>query len=85
MKKPIEEFTPEDRAELAVQLRDSPAWQLLLKPHLAQLAATSQAACCSRALSPEKRAEHVEAANILAELVGYPESLIATVADKKRK
>lgn len=85
MKKAVEELTPEDRAELAEQLQKSPAWQMLLKPHLAELAKSARDACCSRSLSPEKRAEHIEAANILPDLVDFPEKILATVVDKKRK
>lgn len=86
MRKNLEEaveLTADDEADLAGELVKSKPWRLWFKPHLEALALKHAQACQSRTLTPAQRAEHVEAANELAELAEYPESLVKNQQAKK--
>lgn len=76
--------TQEEKVAMAGELLKHPAWEYFFRPYLEGLASKHALACQSRQLSSEKRAEHIEAANILPEIIGHPASVIeaAKLRDK---
>lgn len=59
------------RRAMVEELRDSPAYRVILRPHFEALAAYHAAECRNRNLTWEKRAEHIEAAALAGGLVTY--------------
>ena len=63
----------EKKVKLAMvaELRASPAYRAILLPHFQALARLHAAQCRNKTLPMEKRAEHIEAAELSERLVTY--------------
>ena len=75
MSDPDKPLSVAERLAAVNSLEKSVGWERLLKPELARRLALHRGACCSRDLTPEKRAEHIEAAACLEELLRWPEAV----------
>ena len=57
-------------------LLESDGWRNILEPHLKERLAHHTAGCCARNLTPDKRAEHIEAVELATNLLAHPKALI---------
>lgn len=65
-------------------LAENPAWQEIEK-RIAKAAAEHGDGCRDRLLTPEKRAEHIEAAHLADELAGLREKRIAELLEALKR
>lgn len=73
-----EALSADEAVDLARDLLASEAWIRFFRPYLEEKSSIHNDSCRARSLSPAQRAEHIEAAHVIPEIIRYPEAVVAS-------